>query len=126
MRAYLLIIGLMAASCGAAFAGAGDDCDQENDQDLSVRGCTLIIEGRAKGSKAAAYNNRGFAYSTKGNYELAMADYDQAIRLNPHYAMAYLNRCWANSSRARYGLAISDCGNAIRFDPLNANASHPC
>jgi hypothetical protein len=29
-----------------------------------------------------AYNNRGKAYTAKGKYELAMQDYDQAIKLN--------------------------------------------
>jgi tetratricopeptide (TPR) repeat protein len=31
-----------------------------------------------------AFNNRGFAYNTKGEYDRAIADYNQAIQLNPN------------------------------------------
>jgi tetratricopeptide (TPR) repeat protein len=34
-----------------------------------------------------AYLMRGYAYSRKGDYALAKADYDEALRLNPHNKM---------------------------------------
>ena len=37
---------------------------------------------------AEAFNNRGNAYSAKGDYDRAIRDYDQAIRLNPDNALA--------------------------------------
>jgi len=43
-------------------------------------------------SDAAAYNNRGNAYSDLGEYNSAIADYTTAIRLVPDYAKAYNNR----------------------------------
>ncbi len=39
-----------------------------------------------------AYNNRERAYTEKGNYEKAMADYTQTIRIAPAMVMAYYNR----------------------------------
>ena len=41
---------------------------------------------------AEAYNNRGVAYSNKGDYDRAIADYTKAIELNPDYVEAYSNR----------------------------------
>ena len=41
---------------------------------------------------AFAYNHRGVAYHAKGDYNLAIGDYTQAITLDPNYAMAYNNR----------------------------------
>jgi tetratricopeptide (TPR) repeat protein len=32
---------------------------------------------------AAAFSNRGNAYARKGQYDRAIQDYDQAIRINP-------------------------------------------
>ena len=38
------------------------------------------------------YNNRGNAYSKKGDYNRAISNYTEAIVLNPNYAIAYYNR----------------------------------
>ena len=37
-----------------------------------------------------AYYNRGVAYNGKGEYDRAIADLDQAIRLDPKFAIAYM------------------------------------
>jgi Flp pilus assembly protein TadD len=39
-----------------------------------------------------AFNGRGYTYSRKGDYNHAMTDYDEAIRLDPNYAVALCNR----------------------------------
>ena len=39
-----------------------------------------------------AYNNRGLAYSNKGNFERAIQDYNKAIELAPESVYAYSNR----------------------------------
>ena len=41
---------------------------------------------------AIAYNNRGLAYTNLSDYQSAIEDYKQAIRLKPDYADAYNNR----------------------------------
>jgi tetratricopeptide (TPR) repeat protein len=69
-----------------------------------------------------AYNNRGNAYSDKGDYDRAIADYTQAIRLAPNVASRYYNRGLAYYSKKDYDRAIVDFNQAIRLDPNNANA----
>ena len=38
------------------------------------------------------YSNRGLLYQQKGENELALKDYSQAIKLNPKVAWMYVNR----------------------------------
>jgi tetratricopeptide (TPR) repeat protein len=69
-----------------------------------------------------AYNNRGNAYKSKGEYDRAISDYDQAIRLNPKLAIAYHGRGNAYNSKGDYDRAIADYNRTIRLDPKFANA----
>ena len=43
---------------------------------------------------AFAYINRGRTWYDKKDYDKAIADYDEAIRLEPKYASAYKMRAW--------------------------------
>jgi tetratricopeptide (TPR) repeat protein len=69
-----------------------------------------------------AYNNRGFAYWRKDENDRAIADYNEAIRLDPKFAKAYSNRGLAYRDKGDTGRAIADYTEAIRLDPKFANA----
>jgi tetratricopeptide (TPR) repeat protein len=47
---------------------------------------------------ASIHNNRAFAYQGKGQLEKALMDYNEAIRIEPKYAIAYSIRGSAYSS----------------------------
>ena len=52
-----------------------------------------------------------------GRHEEAIADYDEAIRLEPDYAEAYNHRGIARRNLERYEEAIADYDEAIRLRP---------
>ena len=51
-----------------------------------------------------------------------MADYDQALKLDPNFALAYVNRGIVWHSRKDHDRAIADFDAAIRLAPDNAAA----
>ena len=76
----------------------------------------------AQSSNAEAYNNRGLAKYELGDKKGAIADYNEAIRLNPNFAEAYNNRGLAKSDLGDKKGEIADYNEAIRLNPTFALA----
>ena len=91
--------------------------------DLRISGCTTVIQSgkEPKNNLVIAFNNRGTAYSDKGQHDRAIEDYDQAIKLNPKLAIAFFNRGTAYSDKGRHERAIQDFDQAIKLDPSDAD-----
>src|SRR6516164_2150104 len=84
--------------------------------DQRIDGCSAVIKAaRDKGDKLAeAFNNRGVAYRLKGDYDRAIADYNQAIKLKAS-AEGYFNRGNAQLGKGHYDRAIDDYNQAIKL-----------
>jgi tetratricopeptide (TPR) repeat protein len=83
--------------------------------DVVIEGCTAVIQaGQDPPQKlATAFDNRGVAYRLKGEYDRALQDYEQAIRLNPNSAYPYNNRGIIYRIQGDYDRAIADYDEAI-------------
>jgi DNA-binding helix-hairpin-helix protein with protein kinase domain len=83
-----------------------------------------------RGEGFVAYYNQGNAYYKVGDYEGAIENYSQAIRLNTKDAQAYLNRGNARYEVAQhsgdpdrvYKSAIDDFNHALRIKPSQGEA----
>jgi tetratricopeptide (TPR) repeat protein len=73
---------------------------------------------KIRGSLAAIHFWVGYIHQVvHQNNEQAIADYDQAIALDPKYAAAYNNRGAAYYAQGEYKLAIADFSKAIELAP---------
>ena len=70
--------------------------------------------------QARNYNARGNSFYRQSNWNSAIAEYTEAIRLNPNNAVYYNNRAGAYNGKGDYDRAIADATEAIRLDANNA------
>src|SRR4249919_484241 len=95
-----------------------------NDRDRTshypqIDGCTALIESgnQSPDVLAKAYNNRGNHYTRDGEYDRAIQDYDQSIKINPSYPKAFNNRGVAYQKKGEYERATKDFDEALRLEP---------
>jgi tetratricopeptide (TPR) repeat protein len=55
-----------------------------------------------------------------GKYELAITDYNQALKIDPNHFRAYNNRGNSYFKQGKDELAIADYSQAIKIDPNDA------
>jgi tetratricopeptide (TPR) repeat protein len=84
-----------------------------------ISGCTALIDARqgTTTALAIAYNNRGNAYAAKRDYDRAVQDFDQSIKLNPAYIKPINNRGVAYLRSGEVDLAIKAFDEAITLNP---------
>jgi tetratricopeptide (TPR) repeat protein len=70
----------------------------------------------------ACYVNRGDIWMEKGEYDIAISDFNEAIRLEPGDATPYCCRGIAWVGKKEYDKAIADSDEAIRIEPRFALA----
>src|SRR5262249_1621776 len=119
---------MLAASPAIALTDRQIDwCNNNNHAfslDLQISGCTAAIQsGRWSGKRlATAFLNRATAYDEKKDDDRAIADLNEAIRLNPQFAGAFNNRGVTFRGRKDYDRSVADFSEAIRLDPKYAQA----
>ncbi|MEM6624595.1 MAG: tetratricopeptide repeat protein [Pseudomonadota bacterium] len=117
LLAIFAAAGLLASALGAQ-AGPAEDCTQGEDPQLSIQGCTTLINAGQLNSEgmAIAHNNRGNAYQRLNDPQQALQEYDRAINLNPNYSTAYNNRAVSNCMVGNINGAIADFTRAASSD----------
>jgi tetratricopeptide (TPR) repeat protein len=125
MRFSVLLVGIVAlfvaVGPGLVSRAVADDAATCADAsgDEAIAACTRAINsGRFQGrALAELYSNRCDQYRANGDLDRAIADCNEAIRLNPNDASAYHNRGTAYNDKGDSDRAIDDFNRAIRLDP---------
>ena len=115
---------MLALAAPPALADPVADCNQFADPQRQIKGCTSFIRrgGLDIDALASAYINRGIAHGSTGKIAAAIADFTEAIRLDPKNALAYYNRGNANFDLKKLDAAAADCAAAVGSDPAFALA----
>jgi tetratricopeptide (TPR) repeat protein len=87
--------------------------------DMVIKGCTAVIDANEDppSDLALAFNNRGNALYSKGEFDRAIEDLNEAIRRRPGYARAFNNRGNAYTGKKEFDRAIGDFTEAIGIEP---------
>ncbi len=88
------------------------------DADLAVKSCTAIIEsgGVPPPEVGRALHHRAAAQAKLRRNDLALQDFDQAIRLVPGNAVAFTGRGQVHLEQELYDRAVADFEQAIRLN----------
>ncbi|WP_209311993.1 tetratricopeptide repeat protein [Bradyrhizobium frederickii] len=98
------------------------NCGDEDDSDI----CSAVIGfSPLRGSLIAfAYEGRGRIALRHGDFRRAIADFNEALHLNPNRAALYRDRALARRLNGDFELAIADYDEAIAHDPKLAAPYH--
>jgi tetratricopeptide (TPR) repeat protein len=126
MRTLTLIALALVFSALVSSASADDktECATSEDQERVIASCTAVIVAAADDpeTRAIALTNRGSARQKLKNYDAAIADLDEAIRLNPKLSRAYFNRGTVYYRKNDAKHAMADFNEAVRLDPMDLEA----
>ncbi len=88
---------------------------RQNDPVRAIESATSSIQ---KVPQSTAYGFRGNVYETRGDTDLAIADFDTAARLAPTNASFQNSRCWVRAVANRdLTVAHTACDEALRLKP---------
>lgn len=77
----------------------------------------------ADADNAEAFNTRGVAYFELKEYNNALLDYEQALKLKPDFYRPYYNRALLKTTQGDVQAALSDYSEAIRLAPDTAKTA---
>jgi len=98
-------------------------CHNDPNPDNRIAACGQVLAAHPNDPNYSwALNSRGFAHYQKTEMDLALKDYDAAIKLNPKDPQAYNNRGAVHLSEGQFPLALQDFTQALKADPADSAA----
>ena len=124
--AVVTVLAVVVTKATAQYSANRDQCMDKGgafSPAQRITACSAVMQGGISQKMLAyAFNNRALAFQAEREYQHAIADYSDAIRLDPEFAHAWYNRGTAYQAQSDYDRAIADYGNAIRLDSTYSHA----
>jgi len=126
LRTLVMMSLAVAAMPASALAGAAEDCNQVQDLRRRIKGCTEFLSqsssnpkngADAKKRAALAHMSRGYAFSQLGRRDLAVADYSEAIELEPRNVQFRFRRGELFAIAHAFERAEADFDKISEIDP---------
>jgi tetratricopeptide (TPR) repeat protein len=116
-----MLVAIFAAT-GGVRAEEWNDCGGP-DLERRIVSCTKLIEtpGIDPAYLAEAFDRRGYAHIKLGQYQRALRDYDEAIRISPQDAAALNNRAIVYLLLGKPSQGLPDAEKAVQFAPREAH-----
>jgi lipoprotein NlpI len=120
-----VVLFVMGLSCTSLSADAAKDawrkCSKANDAETKLRECSVAVESGtlSKDIVANALLIRASAYDERGDYDRAIKDLDESVKLNPSASRSIDTRGWEYVRKFDYKQAIRDFDQSIQLDPKN-------
>lgn len=98
------------------------------DKKLFVQSVNLLqkalkeVEGEANENVALIYNGLGFSYFAQEQYDLAIRNYKEALKLDPAYVTALNNLGHAYERKKLTAQALQAYDEALKYEPNNQTA----
>lgn len=106
----ILLAALAAFHAGPALADTASDCLQDEDSRLKLGACSDFIANQPADAAqlSRAYAERGRANVALASLDAALADYNQAVRLDPESGWALYLRGYLNRQRGKFADSVRD------------------
>jgi protein O-mannosyl-transferase len=117
IRFYDKVIQLYPAYADA-YLNRGTAKHQAGDYEGAMSDYNAYLKYEPK-ENAGGYLVRGYCFATMGKYTEAIADYDQAISINPELTEAYNKRAFSYFMLENTKAAFADFDKCIALDPAN-------
>jgi tetratricopeptide (TPR) repeat protein len=89
-------------------------------QKTAVKVSSYGVSEKTAPKTAGTFFDRGLLFLNRNDYDNAIADFTEAVRLDPNYAVAYMCRGVAYDNKGDINKAIADYNQAIKLDPNDA------
>jgi len=89
-------------------------------QTTSARSALYNQDEQNTPNSAGSFLDRGILFASRGDYDMAITDFTDALNINPNLAAAFYNRGLAYQNKKEYDRAVADYNQTIRINPNDA------